>query len=76
MDTAPFQQLESDKIQHLLAEGLDSLRLHSAVRDCPALRTEARVVTQLGTWCLGQLLSLQLGTDAFLRPCILAPYSG
>lgn len=53
MDTAPFQQLESDKTEHLLAEDLDSLQLHSAVRDCPALRTAAKVATQLGTWCLG-----------------------
>lgn len=55
MDTAPFQQLESDKTEHLLAEDWDSLQLHSAVRDRPALRTARRrwpLSWELG-WCLG-----------------------
>lgn len=55
MDTAPFQQLESDKTEHLLAEDWDSLQLHSAVRDRPALRTARRrwqLSWELGTWAV------------------------
>lgn len=51
MDTAPFQQLESDKTEHLLAEDLDSLQLHSAVRDCE-LRRRWQLSWELGAWAV------------------------
>lgn len=66
MDTAPFQQLESDKIQHLLAEGLDSLRLHSAVRDCP----ETALLCELKR---GWQLSWERGAWGSYYLCSLAP---